>query len=95
MTTLSVVPANSSVLRLLGPSTTALPLGGTWHSRLCKPLCAAGRGPWLSQGLSALEGAVGAKADEGSAGLGLVERRSPFHSPPCRAAAQRTAARGR
>ena len=48
MTTLSVVPKASSVLRLLGTKHDTSSWRGTWHHVLQKacrrPLCAAGRG---------------------------------------------------
>lgn len=51
----------------------------------CKPLCAAGRGPWLSWGLSALERLWGQAAKEQCSGWGWG-REAPFpaHSMPGR-----------
>ena len=60
MTTLSVVPEASSVLRLLGTKHDTSSWRGTWHHALQKGLAAGhcvllAGGPWLSWGLSALD----------------------------------------
>lgn len=96
MTTLSVVPVASSVLRLLGTKHDTSSWRGTRHHVLqktcCRPLCAAGQECLALLGSERPREAVGPKLREGTV-LGLGERRPPpFHprTPRGQAAAQET-----
>lgn len=84
MTTLSVVPVASSVLRLLGTKHDTSSWRGTQHHVLqktcCRPLCAAGQECLALLGSERPREAVGPKLREGTV-LGLGERRPPPLSP--------------